>query len=177
MAEGTDAGFGALFTALGFLQWCLLIAVVIWIGAFAFESIVRRRHNLTRAETEAPNRKLELDYLKKDHEARQRALEAGDAYERELDAQDTPPREGNMSRFRRLFAVASAIMAVVTLIGVISGTIIRFQHTETVVREAGLNRLTSVIDQYPVGTYLSVFVVAYHAIAFFVFEKWKGDNL
>ena len=176
--EGADAGYQGLFAALGVIQWCLLIAVIVWIAMVTYEMVVRRRHNLTRAESASANKDLDLDFLKKDEAARQKALDAADDYAAELAAGEAAmsAQPQNVSRLRRLFSVASAFMAVLTLIGVSVGTIVRLEKAGDMLRDAGFQQFTQIVDQYPVGTYLSVLVIGYHAIAFFVFEKWKGEN-
>ena len=160
--------------ALGLVEWLLLIVALIWVVAAGYEGLLRRRHNLTRAERAGANPDLELDFLKKDDDVRQKALEAADTYARELETgeQSAPVKA---SRLRQLFSVLTAIMAVITLIGVIGSTIARLEHTGDLVREVGLNQLTAVIEQYPVGTYLSVLIIIYHIVAFFVFQKWRGS--
>ena len=176
--DGSVTSFQGLFAALSVFQWCLVIVVIVWLGMLTFETVVRRRHNLTRAESASANRQLDLDFLKKDEEARQRALDAADDYARELEAGSSQAAAGgNVSRLKRLFSIASAIMAVLTLVGVIAGTIVRLETAGDLLRDAGFQQFTNIVDQYPVGTYLSVLVIGYHAIAFFVFEKWKGESL
>lgn len=165
----------ARFAALDVLVWCLLVVTAIWLVATVYEQVLRRRHNLTRAETARRNKTLELDFLKKDAAAQNRALDAADAAARNLgEPAEDPPVSDTVSGFRHLFSVATGFVALITLLGVVASTIIRLDNVGDLIRRAGLVQLEGIIDQYPVGTSIAVLVIIYHVIAFFVFKKWKG---
>lgn len=149
-------------------QWMPILAiglgalVLIWL-ILAFRTY---SYNLTRAETAPLQKKATPEFLKPDREAREAALERGDAYARERAERGRPrPREDWISGITFGVRIGAVILAVASLVLAVMAcmNLASQPDTEFANLTAG-ERWNIVFNHYWVALVLSVVLLAVEAV-------------
>jgi len=141
----------------------------------------RRAYNLTIASTASRNKKAQPGFLTVDHEARADAIGRGEAHDEALGEREADEAlaalkaaAGPVTMLSRIARLATLGMSVITLLTGFSGAIFNISKMGEYVEEASaVGRLELVITQHPVGTAVTVFVVAYSIWRFITDKKWE----
>jgi len=145
------------------LGWVIAILFVAWLFFTVVGALHRRAYNLTKAET--ARRKADAPaFLTVDHEARQAALERGDAYVRPADrveegggGKPAGPRKSAWAFLCRLGVVLVAVAHfAIVVVSVADAT----YNAEKVVQDiSAADRFAAIVSRYWLGLTLGVIVL------------------
>lgn len=164
-------GYQQIFTIV---SWVLIGLGGLWLVTGVIGYMHRRAYNLTHAES-GRNQKIKPDFLKVDKKAREAAMERGEAYDEKLDVREgAPPPPQPAAFLERLARAGATITALFGLVAAVVGTLTRADSLQAGFERIGsVDKLMTILRNYPIGALVAVIVVAANVIAFYTAEKKK----
>jgi hypothetical protein len=157
------------------LGYAIVALFAAWLVLGIVRLLHRRAYNLTKAET-ARGKPAEPGFLKVDHEARQAALDRGDAYVRPADrvaeAEASGKRKGSAWAF--LCRLGVVIVALAHFGVVVVSMADATHNAEKVVQDiSATDRLEAIVSRYWLGLTLGVIVLTAEVVRFVVSRREK----
>lgn len=155
----------------------------IWLAISVFVAWRRHASNLTPVHDAPANHKATPDFLSVDETARREAMRRADDFERDLDKRDRDEARERTRRGRSNGTLMQAIarmvsfgMALFSLATMISGTV--FQVTimgRYWEQYSAGERLMAVVRDHPIGVTVTVIVILYNVVRFFMSRPWQQE--
>ncbi|MCA8902196.1 MAG: hypothetical protein KDA53_13225 [Hyphomonas sp.] len=159
---------------------CAVTAV--WLAVSVFIWWRRSASNLTVTSGATPNKKAQPDFLKADAKARAEAIKRGERFDQELErrereeARDHKRRQRTAHPASRWARIISLAMAMFSLATMISGTIFQVSIMGAYwERYSAGERIMKMIEEYPLGVAVTIFVIGYNVVTFFTKRKWEAN--
>ncbi|HPE46831.1 MAG TPA: hypothetical protein PLR76_00465 [Hyphomonas sp.] len=158
---------------------CAVTAV--WLAVSVFIWWRRSASNLTTVSSASPRRGAQPDFLEVDTKARAEAIKRGERFDQELERRErAEERESRRqartgkkaSRWARFISLAMALFSLATMI---SGTIFQVSIMGAYWEQFSAGeRIMAMIRHYPLGVAVTVFVIGYNLITFFINRQWEA---
>lgn len=159
----------------------LTILAVVWLLLAVLAWWRRKAYNLTIASTASRRKAAQPDFLGLDKDAREDAIERGEAHDKVLDKRE---RDDALATLRaakepiglaaRLASIATAAMSIITLVTGFMGSIGNVTKMNEYLEDASATeRMSFIVQQHPLGCAIAVFAIGYAIWRYFAEKKWK----
>lgn len=147
-----------------------IVTTIIWLGYTVFVMMRRNASNLTPVHATSADKSAEPDFLSVDNKARKEAIKQGEAFDKELDKRDAADEKAKLkatkrkeSKMQRAARLVSLIMALFSLATMITGTIWQVTIMGRIWEQySATERLVTIIQKYPLGVVIALFVIGYN---------------
>jgi len=161
-------------TVLRLISWGLFAFTALWAVTGTIAYFHRRAYNLTRAES-SRSQNIKPDFLTVNKGQRQQAIERGEAYDQVLQDRTAPTAVETASLWSRFAAMATAVLALITLmvgtlnsIGALQQGVEKLSNWET---------LSQLVREHTAGTVVALIVIAANVIVFVEgSKKWRKSQ-
>lgn len=158
-----------------------IVVSIIWLFLAVIAWWRRHAYNLTVASTARRSRKAQPDFLHVDKQARQAAIERGEAHEDDLDARERA-EAATLEAARhpvtigeRIASAAAFLMSIFTLLSVLIGAVGQVGSMSATFKQlSSVEKMQKVIADHWLGTLIAVFVIGWHVYRYHHDRKWKG---
>lgn len=155
-----------------FVVWIFLALVAWW---------RRRAYNLTVASTHKRSKAAQPDFLSVNKEAREAAIERGEAHEEALAERDEAEAAAALAAAgkplgfaNRLASIATTAMSIFTLLTAISGAALNVGKMDEQVKElTASGKIEYLLKEHTFGVIVVLLIIAFQVWKFFNKEKWK----
>lgn len=149
-----------------------MLTTAVWLAWTLFVMIRRSKSNLTPVNSTSQNRRAEPDFLSVDEDVRKEAIKQGEAFGKELDKRDAADEAAKLrasrqkeSMWQRISRLISLLMALFSIGTMITGTIWQVTIMGRYWSELSAgDRLIGIIQKYPLGVAIALFVIAYNIV-------------
>lgn len=153
-----------------------LVVGVLWLALTIFVLWRRSASNLTPVNAARKSKKAQPDFLKVDEKAREAAMERGEAYDKELEAQERA-RSGKkdpISLSERIASFVSLFMSLFSLATMVFGAIFQVSRMGTMMQEySSVERIQAVLEAHPIAFIVASLVIVFHIYRYFTQRKWQ----
>ena len=159
---------------------CAVTAV--WLAVSVFIWWRRSASNLTTLSSANVNKKASPDFLKVDAKARAEAIKRGERFDQELERREREEARDEKRKARashpasRWARLISLVMALFSLATMVSGTIFQVSIMGAYWEKySASERILKMVQEYPLGVAVTIFVIGYNLVIFFTKRKWEAN--
>ena len=161
---------------IDFLFNATLVVGVIWLALTTFVLWRRSASNLTPVNAARRNKKAQPDFLNVDDKARETAMERGETFDKELEAQ-ARARSGSkdpISLTERIASFVSLFMSLFSLATMVFGAIFQVSRMGSMMEEySSIERIKAVLEAHPIAFIIASLVIVFHIYRYFTQRKWQ----
>ena len=163
---------------LNTLLWATVAVAAVWVVLSLVVYLRRRASNLTPVNAPDVKKSAAPDFLKVDHRARDAQIARGEAFDRDLGAREAAEAASSGSTTKqvtvlsRLAGIATLLFSIFSLLSTAVGVIFQVDRIGDALSQT--DKLSLVIQQYPIPFAVCAFVIGYYVVMFFIQKQWKG---